>query len=74
MKIPVLPAVVLCLLALHSARGAALGSSKVSASPGFSFSCAYSLTALQFLYLLTIPGSVVLIFDYYQGLNEKLGL
>lgn len=45
MKIPVVPAVVLLsLLALHSAQGAALGSSEVSTSPGFSFSCIYYLT------------------------------
>ena len=56
MKIPVLSAVVLfSLLVLHSAQGAALGSSKVSTSLGFSFSYTYYLT-LQFLYLLPITG------------------
>lgn len=45
MKIPVLSAVVLLsLLALHSAQGAALGSSKVSTSSGLSFSYTYYLT------------------------------
>lgn len=53
MKVPVLPAVVLLsLLALHSAQGAALGSSEVSTSPGLSFSDPL-LPHLDFLDFLT---------------------
>lgn len=45
MRIPVLPAVVLLsVLALHSAQGAALGGAEVSTAPGFSLADTCELT------------------------------
>lgn len=49
MKVPVLPAVVLLsLVALHSAQGASLGTSEVSAAPGFSCSYLFAPSVLGF--------------------------